>query len=294
MYLVSPLHRTITGFSRAMFSNWLWHRPLNLLVDAGEGVQLALGPKIWAVDTVLLTHGHADHLLGLPGFVASRRFSKGAQDKPLTIVYPDSSAGVETIRAFLESLWPNETFPLTWVAVQDGSELPLGKGRVLHAFRAEHGTSDATLGYRVLDERRRLRPEFTGLPERDIRDRVRALGRDALMEPYRHVLFAHTGDSMPVSSSLVSRADLVVHDATFLEPGDRKWNIHASSREVLAMAREARISRLVLHHLSVRYERSEALPRLRSQIAEAGFDGECWLLDDGRLMQLSSGPSAAG
>jgi ribonuclease Z len=283
---VSPLHQTISGFSRAMFSNWLWHKPLNLLVDAGEGLQLALGAKIWAIDTVLLTHGHSDHLLGLPGFIASRRFSKGAQDKPLTIVYPTGSSGVETIRAFLARLWPNETFPVTWTGVAAGDELPLGKGRVLHAFRAEHGTSEPTLGYRVLDERRRLRPEFAGLQEGDIRARVREAGRDALMEPYRHVRFAHTGDSMPLDPALAAGAELVVHDATFLEPGDRKWDIHASSAEVLAMAREARIACLVLHHLSIRYDRSKALPRLKAQVVESGFEGECWLLDDGRLIPL--------
>ncbi|MEW5983269.1 MAG: MBL fold metallo-hydrolase [Acidobacteriota bacterium] len=293
MYPVFTLHQTLTGFSRAMFSNWLWHRPLNLLVDAGEGVQLALGAKIWAIETLLLTHGHADHLLGLPGFVASRRFSKGAQDKPLTVVYPGGNSGVETIRAFLSRLWPNETFPVTWTGVAAGDELPLGKGRVLHAFKAEHGTSEPALGYRVLDQRRRLRAEFAGLPEREIRDRVRTLGRDTLMEPYRHVLFAHTGDSMPLDPALVERADLVVHDATFLEPGDRKWDIHASSVEVLAMAREARIACLVLNHLSVRYDRGEALPSLRAQVAASGFEGGCWLLDDGRLIPLHNGAGTA-
>ena len=40
-----------------MFSNWLWHRPLDLLIDAGEGLQLALGQKVWAPDVVAITHG---------------------------------------------------------------------------------------------------------------------------------------------------------------------------------------------------------------------------------------------
>ena len=28
-----------------MFSNWCWHEPFQLLIDAGEGLQLALGQK---------------------------------------------------------------------------------------------------------------------------------------------------------------------------------------------------------------------------------------------------------
>ena len=32
------MQETLRGFSRGMYSNWLWHRPLQLLVDAGEGL----------------------------------------------------------------------------------------------------------------------------------------------------------------------------------------------------------------------------------------------------------------
>ena len=51
----------LRGFSRAMYSNWLWHRPLQLLVDAGEGLQLALGTKVFSPSVVAITHGHSDH-----------------------------------------------------------------------------------------------------------------------------------------------------------------------------------------------------------------------------------------
>lgn len=286
MYRVTPVHATISGYSRAMFSNWLWHKPLNLLIDAGEGLQLALGARIWTPETVALTHGHSDHLLGLPGFVASRRYGKGAPDKSLTVVYPDGCSGAEVVRDLLGRLWPRETFPITWVPVSVGQAVPLGKNRVLEAVAAVHGTSEPTLGYRVLELRRRLLPEYVALPQTEIRERVRQDGRDALMEEYRHPLFVHSGDSMPLPVEVVRDADLLVHDATFLDSADRKWDIHASSQEVLLLAREAQVRCLVLHHLSIRYERSAALPALRDQVAASGFAGECWLLDDSRLIPL--------
>jgi ribonuclease Z len=288
------LFPTLAGFSRAMFSNWLWHKPLGLVVDAGEGLQLALGTRIWAVDLVVLTHGHSDHVLGLPGFVASRRYGKGATEKPLTIVYPDGSNGAEAVRDMFARLWPRETFPVEWVAAADGYERPVGKNRVLHAFASKHGTADPTLGYRVIEARRRLKPEFSDRPQDDIRELVQRLGREAVMEEYRHVVFAHSGDSMPVDVDLVRGADLVVHDATFLEPGDRRWDIHASSREVLEMARQAGVRCLVLQHLSIRYERQDALPRLREQVAASGFAGDCWLLDDSRLIALAPEKASPG
>ena len=79
----------LKGFSRGMYSNWLWHRPLQLLIDAGEGLQLALGTSVFSPSILAITHGHSDHVLGLPGLVAARRFGKGATEKPLTIVFPE-------------------------------------------------------------------------------------------------------------------------------------------------------------------------------------------------------------
>jgi ribonuclease Z len=277
---------TVAGFSRAMYSNWLWHKPLQLLVDAGEGLQLALGPRVWAPELVAITHGHADHLLGLPGFIASRRFSKGAQDKPITIVYPAGTSGVETIRDFVSHLWPHEQFPVTWMALRPGDEVPMGRTRALQAFASRHGISETTLGYRVLETRRRLRAEFVGLPESEVRERVRSLGRDAVMDEYRQVVFAHTGDSMPIPPDLVGHADLLVHDATFLDGDERKWEIHATVAEAIEVGRAAGVRCLLLHHLSIRYERGDALPRLRAQVADSGFAGDCWLLDDNRLINL--------
>jgi ribonuclease Z len=283
---VLTLQETISGFSRAMYSNWLWHRPLQLLVDAGEGLQLALGQKVWAPAIVALTHGHADHLLGLPGFIASRRFGKGAQDKPITIVYPEGAAGVETIRDVVGRLWPREQFPVTWLGMRAGDERPCGPTRVLQSFASRHGLSELTLGYRVLEMRRHLKAEFAGLPESEVRERVRTMGRDAIMDEYRHVVFAHTGDTMPIPPELVTKADLLVHDATFLDADERKWDIHATVEEALEVGRAASVGCLLLHHLSIRYERGNALPRLRALVSQSGFAGDCWLLDDGRMINL--------
>jgi len=283
---VALLQETLTGYSRAMFSNWLWHRPLDLLIDAGEGLQLALGQKVWAPEVVAITHGHADHLMGLPGFVASRRFGKGAQDKPLTVIYPEGTAGVETVREMIARLWSREQFPITWITMRPGDEHPLGRTRTLQAFASIHGSVEQTLGYRVLESRRRLKPELAGLSQNDVRDRAQALGRDAVMDTYRHIVFAHTGDSMPVPPGEVAKADLLVHDATFLDPVERKWGIHATVGEALQVARDAGAACLVLHHFSIRYERNETLPKVRTLVAESGFQGDCWLLDDARLLNL--------
>jgi len=202
------------------------------------------------------------------------------------VVFPDGNSGVLAVRELLARMWSAAEFPITWVPLRPGGEHRLGRTRVLRAFATSHGGSDPTQGYAVLEERRRLKPDYAGLAEPEIRAHVRELGRDALMEPYRHVRFAHTGDAMPIDPAVVAGADLLMHDATFLEAGDRKWDIHATTLEALEVGRAAGVRCLVLHHLSVRYDRAAALPALRAQVAASGFEGECWLLDDGRLTNL--------
>jgi ribonuclease Z len=278
--------RDINGFSRAMFSNWCWHEPFQLLVDAGEGLQLALGQKIWAPEVVALTHGHSDHVLGLPGLVASRKFAKGAQEKALTVVFPEGNNGVAAVRELLARMWSASAFPVTWVPLRAGDQWRMDKTRVLRAFTTSHGGTEPTLGYAVVEQRRRLKPAFAGQPEADIRALVQRDGRDAVMEAYQHVRFAHTGDAMPIDPAGVAGADLLVHDATFLDAADRKWAIHATTLEALEVGLAAGVRCLVLHHLSIRYDRAAALPALRAQVAASAFAGECWLLDDSRLVSL--------
>ena len=280
------MQNVMRGFSRGMFSNWFWHRPLQLLVDAGEGAQLALGTNVFSPSVLAITHGHSDHVLGLPGLVAARKFGKGASDKPLTIVFPEGSRGVQAVRELLGTAYHGVVFPLTWIPATAGTTVPLAKGRLLEAIAVRHTANEPALGYRVIETRRRLKPQYASLPQAEIEAAARNGNRDALLEDTRHVVFAHSGDAMPIDPSLVLNADLLVHDATFLEEADRREPIHASTEEALAVAKAANVKTLVLYHLSIRYDRATALPALRAQLAASGFVGDCWLLDEETLLPL--------
>ncbi|MBI2835742.1 MAG: MBL fold metallo-hydrolase [Acidobacteria bacterium] len=281
------MREVLNGFSRAMYSNWLWHKPLQLVVDAGEGLQLGLGRHVVAPTHLLMTHGHSDHVLGLPGFIAARRFSLGAPDKPLTVIFPEGSPAIDLLHASLDRLWPSEKFPVTWIAAAPDAELPLAKNRFIRAFATRHPSRERALGFLVLESRRRLKPEFAACSESELRQRATSGGRAAMTEEYRHILFAHTGDTMPLAPDLFRRADLLVHDATFLQREDRRADLHATTSEAITVARDAGVRRLVLHHVSVRYDRGSLRSRLRAQVQELGFGGECWLLDDSDVIPLA-------
>ena len=283
------MQEVLKGFSRGMYSNWLWHKPLQLLIDAGEGLQLALGANVFSPSVLAVTHGHSDHVMGIPGLVASRRFGKGAVDKPLTVYYPDQSRGIQGVRELLGISYAGVVFPVTWTALSAGAIVPLGKTRSLHAFAVRHTAGEPALGYKVVETRRRLKPEFAALTQAEVEARARQGRRDELVEEVPHITFAHSGDAMPLDPALVEGADLLVHDATFLSEPDRREPIHATTEEALEVARAASVKTLVLYHLSIRYDRATALPALRAQVNASGFKGECLLLDEGDFIPLQSG-----
>jgi ribonuclease Z len=275
----------LRGFSRGMYSNWLWHRPLQLVIDAGEGLQLAMGTNVFSPSVLAITHGHSDHVLGLPGFITARKFGKGAVDKPLTVVFPEHSTGVQAARELLGRAYAGVVFPITWTPLTAGTAVPLGKTRQLEAIAVRH-TSEPCLGYRVVEMRKRLKPEFASMPQAEIEAAARRGTRDDLLEESRHVVFAHSGDAMPIDPAAVANADVLVHDATFLDEADRREPIHATTEEAIDVGTRANVKTLLLYHLSIRYDRATAIPALRAQVASSGFMGSCWLLDEGDWLPL--------
>ena len=282
------MREVLEAYSRGLYSNWLWHKGLQVLVDAGEGVHLALRSGVWQAEVVAITHGHSDHVLGLPGFAGARRFGKGATTKSWTVLYPANSRGVAATRDLIAGLWRGVEFPIAWVAMEHGSAHRLSQHRTIEAFRVTHVEVEPAVGYRVIEARRRLKPEYAAMPQPEVERLARAGGRDEMMEPHAHVLFIHSGDAMPIDPELAREADLLVHDATFLAADDRREPIHATTEEALQVARDAQVKTLVLNHLSVRYDRDTAIPRIREQLAASGFAGECWFLDEAEFIPLSS------
>jgi len=95
------------------------------LLDCGEGTQVALRERGWGLrrlNAILLSHMHADHVLGLPGLLLTLAFSGKGPDDPLTIYGP------EPLPAILRGLLvvaPRLPFPLDVVVLAGGERVPL-------------------------------------------------------------------------------------------------------------------------------------------------------------------------
>lgn len=278
------------GYSKALYSNWIVYKPDHLLIDCGEGVASSLGNGGYAIEKVLLTHGHVDHIAGLPTMLWSRAAGMGASDKPLTIYHPRDDAYLADMRQYLERTSRRLTYELQWIALNAGDEISLRNKRRAVTFATRHIESRLTIGYKILEMRRRLKSEYSQLSEDEIRARAQSGGRDAIaeiMETYEALLIAFGGDGLPLDTSDVQNAEVLVHEATILDAADRKGERHSTLNEAVAVAAAAKVKVLVLQHVSGRYEKRDIEKAARDAVKWHEYSGVVWCLFHNRLWQIS-------
>jgi ribonuclease Z len=96
-----------------------------VLLDCGEGTQVALRERGWGLrrlKTILITHAHADHVLGLPGLLLSLGFSGKGAGEPLTVYGPPP---VEDVLRSLLVVAPRLPYPLHIVTLSGGESFAL-------------------------------------------------------------------------------------------------------------------------------------------------------------------------
>jgi len=284
----SPLTDTYEGFSLALYSSWLVCRPFHFVVDCGEGLASCLRNRVFGLRTVALTHGHLDHISGLPSLINARHAALGDADTPLCIVHPAGDPLLEPMRRYIQASQPYMTDTIEWRAVQPGERVRIDDQRSLEPFATEHA-SFLTLGYRLLEHRTRLRAEFRGLSGDAIRDIVVAQGREAVSEVYDHPLAVFGGDGLAPSPTVLAGADVAFLEATFLDNEERGPMVHATLEETMAAAAAAGVRDLVITHVSGRYHRAETKAAARRVAAEMSFGGRLHLLWRESLEMLTDG-----
>ena len=236
-----------------------------LLIDCGEGTQTQIRRLGWGfknIDALLLTHYHADHCGGLPGFLLS--MAKTNREEPLAIYGPP---GLRRVVEALRVIAPQLPYELIL------HELPLQEtaftaaGLEITAFPLDHGVP--CLGY---DLRLTRRPAFDAVKAQALGVPMPLwkglqLGEPAVWEGHRvepeqvcgaprkglHVLYATDTRPVPAIPRLGAGADLLLlegmYDAEEKHPLAVK-NHHMLYREAAALAGEAGAYRLVLTHFS--------------------------------------------
>lgn len=117
----------------------------NLLIDCGEGTQIALKEKGWSpkpVDVICFTHYHADHISGLPGFLLT--MGNAERTEPLLLVGPK---GLERVVGALRIIAPELPFELRYLELSEAREQFRTGPYVVDAFRVNHNV--VCYGYRI-------------------------------------------------------------------------------------------------------------------------------------------------
>lgn len=118
----------------------------SLLIDCGEGTQVAIKEKGWSVnpiDTICFTHYHGDHISGLPGLLLS--MGNSDRTKPLTLIGP---RGLERVVNALRIIAPGLPFDIIYREIEDASMTFHMEGYEIEAFRVNH--SVICYGYNII------------------------------------------------------------------------------------------------------------------------------------------------
>ena len=252
---------TISGFSTALFSTWIFLEQLGLLLDAGDGVSAGLLQKSRKVRKIAVTHPDRDHLAGI-----LQLQQLNAQNGSPEIFYPADCGSFPALAQFCRGFDPGRGDQLTWTPVKPGDSLNLGTGWKLGVIANDHFHDQPgrikSVSYLVQRENRKLRSQFAGMPQGQLAALSREHGAEYLTEVVRESVVGYSGDSnVTASASQWARCKILIHEATFLnevDAGDRAGrHQHSILGDVLRMAGEARPEQLILNHFSSRYTKEE-------------------------------------
>ena len=268
------------------------------LFDCGEGTQrqmIRFGTG-FTLTAVFFTHFHADHYLGIIGML--RTFAMQGVPGPLTLYGPRPAASLlpQALHLGIEKL----AYPLEIVELAPG-EAFRGDGYRIEAFVTQHRAP--SLGYALIEdarpgrldlERARARgvtpgPLFGRLQrgeEITLADGRMVRPSDVLGPPRSGRRVVVSGDTRPCETTIAAAegADLLVHESTFGdgEAARAVETTHSTAREAARVAHEAGAQRLMLTHLSNRYDRD---PDTLLRQAQTEHEG-CEVAEDGRVIEV--------
>ena len=108
----------------------------SLLIDCGEGTQIAIKEKGWSfkpIDVICFTHYHGDHISGLPGLLLT--MGNADRTEPLTLIGPK---GLERVVNALRVIAPELPFAIKYVEITEPEQTFEMNGYRLKAFRVNH------------------------------------------------------------------------------------------------------------------------------------------------------------
>jgi ribonuclease Z len=240
----------------------------NILIDCGEGTQRQfrkahLNPC--KVTRILITHWHGDHILGLPGLLST--LSLTGYNKILYIYGPKGTK--KAVKEMLEVFPFQKNYDLKVEDISNGKFFE-GKDFYLEAKSGYHGIPSLAYSFVKKGELRidKKRLNKSKLPVGPLLSKIKK-GENVKYEGkiYKAKDLTYQDKNIKVSfildtsynkslSSFVKGADILVSECTYAtELNDQaKEHMHLTSEQAGKIAKLAKVGRLVLTHISSRYE----------------------------------------
>jgi ribonuclease Z len=242
-----------------------------ILFDCGEGSQrqmMRFGVG-FSFREIFFTHYHADHLLGVTGLLRTM----GLQDRTTPVMLYGPKGAQRVLGTAINLGVERNKFPVEILEIKPGDRLARDEYDIV-VFATEHRAD--TIGFALVEHSRlgRFNPERAhelGIPEGPLWGQLhrgkpvtlpdgRTVGPgDLVGNPRSGRSLVYTGDTRPHLSVIEAsrNADLLIHEATF--GGDEMERAretgHSTASEAARVALEAGVRRLVLTHISSRYNR---------------------------------------
>lgn len=264
----------------------------SLLIDCGEGTQIAIKEKGWTfkpIEVICFTHYHADHISGLPGLLLT--MGNADREEPLLLVGP---AGLQQVVEALRVIAPELPFEIKYKELSSQVEKFEVEGMKITAFRVNHNI--VCYGYSLEIERA---GKFQSEKAQELEIPLKAWNRlqkgehveiegkkynpeMVLGPPRKGLKVTYCTDTRP-TKQIVEEArssDLLIIEGMYGEPekaAKAKKYKHMTFYEAAEIAKEARVKEMWLTHFSPSLVRPESYMKDVQDIfskAQLGKDGK--------------------
>ena len=269
----------------------------NLLIDCGEGTQIALKEKGWSpkpIDVICFTHYHGDHISGLPGLLLT--MGNADRTEPLTLVGP---RGLERVVSALRVIAPELPFEIKFIEITKPEEVLELNGYRITAFRVNHNVTCYGYTLEILRQGK-FSPDSAREHEiplkfwnplqkgQTVEDEGRIYTPDMVLGPPRKgIKLTYTTDTRPTESILrnAKDSDLFICEGMYGEDDKiekAKGYKHMTFREAATLARDAGVGEMWLTHYSPSLVRPDDYMDTVREIFPKAWPGK-----DGKSVELN-------
>lgn len=276
-------------------SHYLVVNNRHILIDCGEGTQDALRKAhihIQKITHIFISHLHGDHYFGLVGLLSTLHLL--GRDKGLTVYGPKELEQI--IRLQLEVGGSRLGFDLNFIATDPSEKNLLFEDKLIQIWSFPLKHRIPTTGF-IINEQPKERSingelfrqdqvSLAAIPHLKAgRSYTEENGRLIDFEKYSFPAkesksYAFCSDTAYLPSLIphIEGATVLYHEATFIEKDAEraKQTFHSTAKQAAEIAKTAGVQRLLLGHLSARYENNDA----HLEEAQAIFPN-VFVVDDG-------------